>query len=202
MRVRPVRPVFTGAGGAVDFDSLRGVFFMSDLRKAAQQALEAWDRSRQWPFPIRPDKEFDALRAALAQPIISPEIKGDKTQPKIKPPKHKPAIATVFHEEDGRQQIEFITQVPVGELVRLYADPPLYHMDLMNVAVAVRDACHRAWVTSMENWRGDINLTEIVIDAANRQPLDDKVLWEMWVESPSDVLRFARAIEKAHGIES
>ena len=148
----------------------------------------------------RMQEEIDELRAALAQPIISPEIKGDKTQPKIKPPKHKPAIATVFHEEDGRQQIEFITQVPVGELVRLYADPPLYHMDLMNVAVAVRDACHRAWVTSMENWRGDVNLTEIVIDAANRQPLDDKVLWEMWVESPSDVLRFARAIEKAHGI--
>ena len=41
---------------------------MSDLRKAAQTALEAWDRSRQWPFPTRPDKEFDALRAALAQP--------------------------------------------------------------------------------------------------------------------------------------
>jgi hypothetical protein len=41
---------------------------MSDLRKAAHTALEAWDRSRQWPFPTRPDKEFDALRAALAQP--------------------------------------------------------------------------------------------------------------------------------------
>ena len=41
---------------------------MSNLRKAAQTALEAWDRSRQWPFPTRPDKEFDALRAALAQP--------------------------------------------------------------------------------------------------------------------------------------
>lgn len=33
-----------------------------------------------------------------------------------------------------------------------------------------------------------------------RQPIDDKTLWEMWVESPSDVLRFARAIERAHGI--
>ena len=45
---------------------------MSELRKAAQTALEAWDRSRQWPFPIRPDKEFDALRAALAQPERKP----------------------------------------------------------------------------------------------------------------------------------
>jgi hypothetical protein len=33
-----------------------------------------------------------------------------------------------------------------------------------------------------------------------RKPIDAKTLWEMWVESPSDVLRFARAIERAHGI--
>jgi len=45
---------------------------MDILRQAAQQALEAWDRSRQWPFPTRPDKEFDALRAALAQPERKP----------------------------------------------------------------------------------------------------------------------------------
>jgi hypothetical protein len=45
---------------------------MTDLRKAAHTALEAWDRSRQWPYPTRPDKEFDALRAALAQPERKP----------------------------------------------------------------------------------------------------------------------------------
>jgi len=33
-----------------------------------------------------------------------------------------------------------------------------------------------------------------------RKPLTDNTLWEMWVESPSDVMRFARAIERAHGI--
>jgi hypothetical protein len=33
-----------------------------------------------------------------------------------------------------------------------------------------------------------------------RKPLSDETLWEMWVESPSDVLRFARAVERAHGI--
>ena len=36
--------------------------------------------------------------------------------------------------------------------------------------------------------------------AAQRKPLTDNTLWEMWVESPSDVMRFARAIERAHGI--
>ena len=34
----------------------------------------------------------------------------------------------------------------------------------------------------------------------SRKPLTDNTLWEMWVESPSDVMRFARAIERAHGI--
>lgn len=33
-----------------------------------------------------------------------------------------------------------------------------------------------------------------------RKPLTDETLWEMWVKSPSDVFRFARAIERAHGI--
>jgi hypothetical protein len=32
------------------------------------------------------------------------------------------------------------------------------------------------------------------------KPLTDSELWEMWVKSPRDVLRFARAIERAHGI--
>ena len=78
MRVRPVRPVFTGAGGAVDFDSLRGVFFMSDLKQAAQELLDSWDM----PFNFHPSAHrFEKLRAALAQPIISPEIKGDKAEP-------------------------------------------------------------------------------------------------------------------------
>jgi hypothetical protein len=39
--------------------------------------------------------------------------------------------------------------------------------DLMAVAIAVRDACHSAWVTHTENWRGDIDLRSIV---ESRQP--------------------------------
>ena len=33
-----------------------------------------------------------------------------------------------------------------------------------------------------------------------RKPLNNPELWAMWVESPSDVICFARAIERAHGI--
>ena len=87
MRVRPVRPVFTGAGGAVDFDSLRGVFFMSDLREAVKAliaASESCDIDRgtgSWAPDDAWSTLVDALEDVLAQPIISPEIKGDKAEP-------------------------------------------------------------------------------------------------------------------------
>jgi hypothetical protein len=42
--------------------------------------------------------------------------------------------------------------------------------------------------------------TKLYTSPPTRKPLTDSELWEMWVESPSDVLRFARAIERAHGI--
>lgn len=76
MRVQPVRPVFTGAGGAVYFDSLRGVFFMSDLRKAAQQALEALENAEGQlakPYSTEATDAITALRAALEQPEPTPE---------------------------------------------------------------------------------------------------------------------------------
>ena len=33
-----------------------------------------------------------------------------------------------------------------------------------------------------------------------KPPIADEALWEMWVDSPSDVLAFARRIEMWHGI--
>ena len=41
---------------------------------------------------------------------------------------------------------------------------------------------------------------ELLSTPPQRQPLTNETLWEMWVESPSDVLQFARAIERKHGI--
>jgi hypothetical protein len=63
---------------------------MSDLRKAAEMALWALRYINQYSLaphnislPGEIDTAVDALRAALAQPepIISPEIKGDKAEP-------------------------------------------------------------------------------------------------------------------------
>ena len=176
---------------------------MSDLRKLAKQSLEylaAWSVG-------------ESPNASAVNDLIA-ELEAALAQPDIKPPKHKQAVATVFHEQDGRQQIEFITQVPVGELVRLYADPPLYHVDLMNVAVTVRNACHRAWVTSMENWRADIDLKEIVSSIAEQhkdvgkpaayavhQITDDDGVetWEDIFTSPDIATDTARRLSKTSG---
>ncbi len=53
-------------------------------------------------------------------------------------------------------------------------------------------------------WPNDKQHTEAITEWNRRaqpaqagQVLTDEKLWEMWVESPSDVLRFARAIEQA-----
>ena len=51
---------------------------MNELRKAAQMSLEALEYIR---YGDQYRKPIDALRAALAQPIIPPEIKGDKAEP-------------------------------------------------------------------------------------------------------------------------
>jgi len=49
---------------------------------------------------------------------------------------------------------------------------------------------------------GDVSVAPFTTPpAVQRKPLTDITLWEMWVESPSDVFRFARAIEAAHDIK-
>ena len=62
------------AGGVAGADYLRGVLLMSDLRKAAQQALEALENAVEY-LPIHSNDPFDdhfeaikTLKAALAQP--------------------------------------------------------------------------------------------------------------------------------------
>ena len=57
------------AGGVAGADYLRGVLLMSDLRKAAEQALEALEGD--YRHAVR-DDAIDALRAALAQPEPEP----------------------------------------------------------------------------------------------------------------------------------
>jgi hypothetical protein len=90
---------------------------MSDLKQAAQELLDSWDM----PFNFHPSAHrFEKLRAALAQPIISPEIKGDKAEP----------VAYLWqHSETGRTRIIEKDQVwtasnPWKRVGPLYLHPP------------------------------------------------------------------------------
>lgn len=56
------------------------------------------------------------------------------------------------------------------------------------------------WREDEPGYRGRWIKTPLYTAPPQRKPLTDETLWEMWVESPSDVLRFARVIERAHGI--
>jgi len=71
-------------------------------------------------------------------------------------------VATIFMDQHGREQIEFITTIPVGGIIRLYAEPLLHSPDLLLVAKMVRDECHKAWVSSWENFRSDVDLNKII----------------------------------------
>ena len=87
------------------------------LRKAAQTAIDAWDKPRRWPFPVNPNREFDDLRAAFAQPIISPEIKGDKAEP----------VAWIFtpnNELLWPSEVEIGTPISSSFYRPLFAAPP------------------------------------------------------------------------------
>ena len=81
------------------------------------------------------------------------------------------AVATIYIDpHDERQELEYIGHIPRGELIRLYKAPNAVHADLLNVAIAVRDACHKAWVTSAENWRADVDVKSIVSAALSSPP--------------------------------
>ncbi len=67
-----------------------------------------------------------------------------------------------------------LTGIKVDEAitaVRIALDDPLKSRDAYRVAVAVRDACHKAWVSQMENWRGDINIKDIIETTIGNQAL-------------------------------
>ena len=120
---------------------------MSDLRTAAQALVNQWESNTAYPFGLL----VDNLRAALAQPIISPEIKGDKAEP----------VAYLWqHSETGRTRI----------IERNFI-----------------------W-TASDQW---IYVGPLYAHPPQRKPLTVDQISEI---DCYDHLKFARRIEKAHGI--
>jgi len=156
---------FTGVDRVVDSDFLRGVLLMIDLKQAAQQALEAYDQHD--PLGV----VMADLRAALAQPIIPPEIKGNKTQLEqqltltfdafVKQIRDKAIYETIYADTEGRD-ILVITLLDAYVLMRHTAPP-------------------------------------------QRKPLTDEEINKLWTQKLDDfcwIRLFARAIEKAHGVQN
>ena len=151
-------------------------------KEAMRQALEWF----QWFIGETDEKQTTAPQVKKALEEALAERQGEAVA------WHNPVATAVRDGMTGQVQLEYIGHFPADELVRLYAAPQPHHIDLVNVAVAVRDACHRAWVTSAENWRADVDVRQIVRDthpAPAQQPLSQ------WIKTadqmpPEDVRVF------------
>jgi hypothetical protein len=121
MRVRPVKPVFMAAGGVAGGDYLRGVLFMSDLRKAAQMALEALEGFVYHGIGPNSGPALASLRAALAQP--EPEQEFTVTfDAFVKQIREKAIYETIYADTEGRD-ILVITLLDAYVLMRHTAPP-------------------------------------------------------------------------------
>ena len=133
-----------------------------------KQAIEALELAIDTSYSESNNVTFKAALAALRSMPAEPVAW------------HNPVATAVRDSMTGQVQLEYIGHFPADELVRLYAAPQPHHIDLVNVAVAVRDACHKAWVTSAENWRADVDVRQIVRDTATPPtapvPLSDETI--------------------------
>ena len=57
-----------------------------------------------------------------------------------------------------------------------------------------------ARVAEAKRFMGEGGVQALTLATPKPEPIVDEALWEMWVDSPSDVLAFARRIEAHHGI--
>ena len=169
-----------------------------------KQAIEALESCTPGDYStghvIYPSYDEDKVNAALA---------ALRSMPAEPVAWHNPVATAVRDSMTGQVQLEYIGHFPADELVRLYAAPQPHHIDLVNVAVAVRDACHKAWVTSAENWRADVDVRQIVRDTATPHTAPEQLTDEQiieWVTSGeynvvtndwASHIEFARAIERA-----
>jgi hypothetical protein len=80
-----------------------------------------------------------------------------------------------------------MTGIKVDEAIsaiRTALKKPLKRSDLYRVAVAVRDECHKAWVSQMENWRSDIDVQNIIETTIGNQALNQLPDTTKMIEEP------------------
>jgi len=169
---------------ALSFEAIESMRLLANRLAAAQECGEAVAPEAKptltGPISIG---HSDADGWYLKAPYVTPEDARQAINLLRAPPPAPPAplpgkesaflsaVATIYIDpHDERQELEYIGHIPRGELIRLYKAPNAVHADLLNVAIAVRDACHKAWVTIAENWRADVDVKSIVSAALSSPP--------------------------------
>jgi hypothetical protein len=183
---------------------------MSELRKAAQQALEALEMEATSPPITETGAAIEALRAALAQPEPEPEPVAwinehghiDRGWDAIldptgwtplytAPPQRKPL--------DG----EKLEQEPFGWLYESKAGVRIFHFVSDNEPLVQAD-----WEAAQQHPEAH-KMTPLYLHPPQRKPLTDEEIWrnDEVMEcnahigaQMNELMRLVRAIETAHGI--
>ena len=159
---------------------------MTDLRTAAQQALEALEKlvvGSEYEEAVEAEQAIDALRAALAEPVQEPD-----------PGEYHGWVLREVLFEKGE---------PVGH--REPVQEPVAKVELMltggNAGLATRI------VEIDDHLRERLRPGQLLYTAPpQRKPLTEEEIIDLWAgvsdpESPDiSMIDFARAIERAHGI--
>ena len=173
---------------------------MNDLRTAAQQALEALERYqvKRQDFDRFAD-EVAALRAALAEDALQrfTDVNQELQAALAEPVQEPVAAANLRH-----------TLTEVGyELGMMFkpqrpAEPVQEPVAWMHTDAYNPKNRHLEWSENRRGYLGDWIKTPLYAAPPRRKPLTEEEIYGMYSEPSSDaeMVEFARAIERAHGI--
>ena len=160
---------------------------MSDLRQAAQQALEALELTSEKRDPMRV-AAITTLRAALAEPVQEPVATTQQRTEDTPPSDYRRGYWDGFAigKREGRIEAEDAAKQaePVAWMVYTQDGKSAYVTDNPTDLKDGQDAY------------------ALFPGPFERKPLTDEQIMEMYSEPRSDaeMIEFARAIERAHGI--
>ena len=170
---------------------------MTNLRQAAQQALEALEGLADYRYTDRVKNTMASLRQALAEPEQEPVAWMDIDD--------NGQRLTVRQWSDGNKDEVPLYTAPTPR------KPEQEPMAFCNGMPAYEGALSKAQRTNLtQDLDAPLTLNGVAL-YPRRKPLTDEEIWNtyknLWMFHPAeeprlagDVLKFARAIERAHGI--
>lgn len=179
-----------------------------NLRKAAQQALEALEEYQQKGAPFMScDAAVDALRAALSDEAMQrlTDVQ-QEMEPTCQAPQHVEPVAYVTGYSKGRCIIEAVDPdwlLPVG--MALYRSPPtINEMETVEPVAYMMVNHANSLVPSLHfkaptDWHITWEAIPLYTTPPKRKPLTDEEI-DYWIGSNSTKKALCRAIERAHDI--